>query len=213
MQKSLANISNLFRITIKMLAVLVVLILFSFNILAQNSDTSTTRKSDTGKVNKHSPRKAALMSACIPGLGQVYNKKYWKLPVIYIGAGIISYFAIVNSDSLRNYNNAYKLRMDGNPATIDKYVGKYSDDNLLQIKDFYRRNLELTVIFAFGLYALNIIDANVDAHLFEFDINDDLSMKVSPLFFASRNFSVTGLSFSLKFDKVKKRQARFLSQQ
>jgi len=204
MQKSLANISNLFQVTIRMLAILAVLILFSFRISAQNSDTSTTQKSDTGKVKKHSPKKAALMSACLPGLGQVYNKKYWKLPVIYVGAGIITYFAILNSDSLRNYNNAYKLRMDGNPATIDNYEGKYSDDNLLQIKNFYRRNLELTVIFAVGLYALNIIDASVDAHLFEFDINDDLSVKVSPLFFAARDFSVTGLSFSFKFGKTKK---------
>jgi len=208
MQKSLANISNLFRVTIRMLAIFAVLILFSFQVSAQNSDT-TTQKSDTGKVKKHSPRKAALMSACLPGLGQIYNKKYWKLPVIYVGAGVITYFTILNSDSLRNYNNAYKLRMDGDPATIDKYESKYSDDNLLQIKNFYRRNLELTVIFAVGLYALNIIDASVDAHLFEFDINDDLSMKVTPLFIAARDFSMTGLSFSLKFGKTKKQSFLF----
>jgi hypothetical protein len=204
MQKSLANISSLFQGNIIMLAILVVLILFPFLISAQNSNTSTIQKSDTSKITKHSPQKAALMSACLPGLGQIYNKKYWKLPIIYVGAGVITYFAILNSDNLRNYNKAYKLRMDGDPKTIDKYEGEYSDDNLLQIKNFYRRNLELTVIFAFGLYALNIIDASVDANLFEFDINDNLSMKASPLFFVARDFSVTGLSFSFKFGKTKK---------
>jgi len=209
MQKSSANILNFFRMTIRMLAFLLVLIFFSLHLSAQNSDSTTTHKSDTAKVKKHSPRKAALMSACLPGLGQVYNKKYWKLPVIYIGAGVITYFAILNSDSLRNYNNAYKLRMDGDPATIDNYENKYSDDNLLQIKNFYRRNLDLTIIFAAGLYVLNIIDASVDAHLFEFDITDDLSMKVTPMFYAARDFSVTGLSFSFKFGKTKKQAFLF----
>ena len=184
---------------------LIIFILFysSFSVLAQNSDTNKVKNSDTTKVKikKHSPQKAAIMSACIPGLGQAYNKKYWKIPIIYAGIAAVSYFAILNSDSLKIYKKAYQLRTDGNPATIDNYVTKYTDDDLLQIKNIYRKNLELSFIIGAGIYALNIIDATVDAHLFKFDINDDLSVKVSPLFYTFRDHSVTGLSFSFSFSK------------
>ena len=141
------------------------------------------------------------MSACLPGLGQAYNKKYWKIPIIYTGIAAVSYLAILNFDSLKIYRDAFRYRTDGDPATIDNYVGRYSDDDLLQIKNIYRKNLELSIIVGAGIYALNIIDASVDAHLFKFDINDDLSMKVCPLFYAYHDHSVTGLSFSFKFRK------------
>ena len=178
---------------IKVLILLLIIIHVSTGVTAQVSDTV--------KVKKHSPTRASIMSACLPGLGQLYNRRYWKIPVLYAGIGAITFFARQNWNYLQKYSEAYKLRTDGDPATIDSYYNKCSADDLLQFKNYYRRNFEVTVIFAVALYALNIVDASVDAHLFRFDINDNLSMKISPLFIASRNFSATGLSFSFTFGK------------
>ena len=99
--------------------------------------------------------------------------------------------------------------MDGDSTTIDNYINKYSAEDLLTLKDYYRRDLELTYIIGACVYALNIIDAAVDAHLFKFDINDDLSMKINPVFFSSRNYSVTGLSFYFTFGKDRKTQSLY----
>lgn len=170
------------------------------------SSTVKSQSSDTSKVIKHSQQKAAFRSAIIPGLGQAYNKKYWKIPIIYAGAAAVTYFAILNGDSLNNYTTAYRLRTDGDSATNDAYVYKYSTDNLLTIKNFYRRNLELTFIVGFAIYALNIIDATVDAYLFDFDINDNLTMNIHPLFTASHQKPVTGLTLTFNIGKVKKTQ-------
>ena len=168
-----------------------IVFLFSFNcLIAQNTDTL--------KIKKHSPQKATLMSACLPGLGQYYNKKYWKIPVIYIGAGVITYFAISNSDSLKVYKNAYSQRVNGG-LPLDAYHDRYSDDDLLKLKDFYRRNLELTFMVAAGIYVFNIIDATVDAHLFNFDINEDISMKLNPIFVPFERNSFTGINLTFKF--------------
>ena len=174
-------------------------ILLSFQTNAQNSDTS--------KIKKHSVQKAAIMSACLPGFGQAYNKKYWKIPVIYTGAATLTYFAVQNSRYYKKYNNAYIIRNDGNAATTDEYEGIYSNESLLELKNYYRRNIELTVICSAALYALNIIDASVDATLFNFDINDDLSLKIHPVFFSAKNYARTGFFLSVRFCIKYKQQA------
>ena len=181
-------------------------VLAMFMVFIILSSTVKSQSSDTSKVIKHSQQKAAFRSAIIPGLGQAYNKKYWKIPIIYAGAAAVTYFAILNGDSLNNYTTAYRLRTDGDSATNDAYVYKYSTDNLLTIKNFYRRNLELTFIVGFAIYALNIIDATVDAYLFDFDINDNLTMNIHPLFTASHQKPVTGLTLTFNIGKVKKTQ-------
>lgn len=179
--------------------VLAVTILFSFYTLSLNAQNT-----DTLKIKKHSPTKATLMSACLPGLGQFYNKKYWKIPIIYAGAGLIAYFAKSNSDSMKVYKNAYKQRVDN--IALDSFHNKYTTDDLLQLKNYYRRNLELTVIVAAGIYALNILDATVDAHLFYFNLSDDLTMKVTPVFIPFARYSMTGLSLTFKFNNYRKKQ-------
>lgn len=135
------------------------------------------------KVRKqHSPQKAVLLSAALPGLGQIYNKKYWKLPIIYAGFGGLGYSIFASTRNYRKYKTAYKYRVDGDPNTIDEFEGTASESNLLDLKNYYRRNLDLGVIFTAVLYALNLVDAAVDAHLFHYDISDDLSMQVQPRF-------------------------------
>jgi hypothetical protein len=128
----------------------------------------------------HSPRKATLLSTALPGLGQVYNKKYWKIPIIYGIAGAMTYFIIDNNTQYQQYKNAFSIRLDGDPTTIDKYVNTYSDEDLRLLKNYYRRNRDLSYIALGMTYLLNIVDAAVDAHLYYFDISDDISLKIQP---------------------------------
>jgi hypothetical protein len=129
----------------------------------------------------HSPKKAALFSAVLPGAGQVYNKKWWKVPVIYAGAGALAYSFQFNQKKYITYRTAYKYRIDDDASTVDDYVGKYSDDNLNTLQKYYHRYRDLTIIGFAALYTLNIIDASVDAHLFTFDVSDDLSLNLHPV--------------------------------
>lgn len=120
------------------------------------------------------------MSVALPGLGQVYNGKWWKVPIIYGAFGGLIYSSIANDMKCRTYKNAYLIRIDDDPNTTDQFVGRYSDANLRELVDFYERNRDLSLIFTGVIYALNIIDAGVDAHLKDFDVSDDLSLNVSP---------------------------------
>lgn len=128
----------------------------------------------------HSPRKAALYSAVLPGLGQIYNREYWKLPLVYAAMGITTYFYITNMNSYRTYRNAYRIRMDGNADTVDDFVGRYNDAALKYLRDGYREYVDYSVLVFVLAYSLNIVDATVFAHLRNFDMSDDLSMRISP---------------------------------
>ncbi len=149
----------------------------------------------------HSPKKAALLSAILPGAGQVYNKKYWKLPIIYAAAGGLVYSFQFNQSRYIKYRTAYKYRIDNDASTMDDYIGVYSDDNLNTLQKYYHRYRDLTVLGFAAVYALNIIDASVDAHLFTFDVSDDLTLKVQPTLIqtAGMNRYTTGLGLSLHF--------------
>ena len=132
-------------------------------------------------THKHSIRKATLLSAVLPGAGQIYNKKYWKLPIIYGAFAGLGYLIHFNNEQFKIYESALIARQDDDPNTVDtEYINKYSDENLRTLSDYYHRNRDLSVVFTVLVYALNIIDAHVDAHLYSFDISDDLSMQVQP---------------------------------
>lgn len=129
---------------------------------------------------KHSPFKATIMSTALPGLGQIYNGKWWKVPIIYGGFGGLIYSSVFNDLKRQTYKEAYLRRIDDDPNTVDEFEGVYSDANLRELVSFYQRNRDLSLIFTGVLYALNIIDASVDAHLKDFDVSDDLTLKVRP---------------------------------
>lgn len=158
---------------------------------------------------KHNPKKATLYSAVLPGLGQAYNKKYWKIPIVYAGIGTIYYLADTNGDSYKDYRDAFDYKT-GNKTDVDEDIisiaKRYSNENLITIRDYYRRNMELSWIIMALWYGLNIIDASVDAHFFEYDIGDDLTLKVEPILkndFAETAYGYgrcsTGVSLKLKF--------------
>ncbi len=137
---------------------------------------------DTTDFMKHSPTKASLYSLALPGLGQAYNKKYWKIPVIYAGFGTLAYFIKTNNDYYHKYKNAYIYETDEDTTTVNTSpsLEGLSAEQLLKAKNYYRRNLELSYIITGVLYILNVVDAAVDAHLYYFNVNDDLSMKIEP---------------------------------
>ena len=141
---------------------------------------------DSVKVKTHSPKLASLLSMAVPGMGQVYNKKYWKVPVIYVGFGALIYFADKNNNIYQKYKTAYQYRIDDDSTTVDNYPYA-SEDNLLDQKDYWRRNRDLCYIGTIVLYVLNIVDASVDANLFDYDISDDLSLRVEPLLIKPKN--------------------------
>ena len=120
------------------------------------------------------------MSAVLPGLGQAYNHKYWKIPVIYAGAGLSYYAFSVNQNLYLKYRKAYSYRTDEDATTIDEYNGKYSEDQLKYLKDYYHRNRDLGLIWMSFFYIGNVIDALVDAHLYKFDVSDNLSFRFLP---------------------------------
>ena len=139
-----------------------------------------------------SPRKAAILSSTLPGLGQIYNKKYWKIPIIYAGLLTSAYYINDNNVQYKLYKDAYLKRLDNNPEN-DDFVGEYSSGDLLILKDFYRRNREVSILCFVGTYIINILDASVDAHLFDYDISEDISLQITPTSTADFN----GLSLTL----------------
>lgn len=133
---------------------------------------------------EHSPRSAALYSAALPGLGQVYNKKYWKVPIIYGGFGIMGYVIVRNNDLyqlLRKARNAEEVNQRESNPLAGFRNGFYERLSYLEnAVDQARRNRDYTIILTAVLYGLNIMDAIVDAHLIEFDVNPDLSFNLEP---------------------------------
>lgn len=153
------------------------------------------------------PKKVMLRSAIIPGWGQITNKQIWKAPVIYLGLGACIYFIDYNTTNYKDYKNSYILRTDGNPQTIDIHdplsssnSEKYNEAQLKIIRDFYHRNLEVTILATAGVYVLNLLDAYISAHLLDFDISDDLTISVKQFEyfnFEGRNYFLSGIE--LKF--------------
>ncbi|PDS25015.1 hypothetical protein B0A77_06050 [Flavobacterium branchiophilum] len=128
----------------------------------------------TDDINPLAPTKAAFYSALVPGLGQAYNKKYWKIPLVYTAIGISVYSYITSNTKYHTFRDAYKRRLEG---YSDDSLSYLDSSRLLAGQKFYQRNRDLSSFFIIGFYVLNIVDANVDAHLMQFNVNDNLSIK------------------------------------
>ena len=174
---------------------------FSQDTLKISATDTSTILMDPGIAKKRANR-AALLSTVLPGAGQFYNKKYWKIPILYGGFIALGYAIEFNNRYYKTFKTAYKYRVDGDSTTIDDYENIYPDNEALLVrKDYYRRTRDLFWIITAGVYVLNIIDAYVDAHLADFDVSDDLSMRAQPgMQFAHGNQPIPSLSltFSLK---------------
>ncbi len=192
---------------------LILLFLISFSAISQVDDEKRAIEEraivvkDTVVSNEAydplAPSRAAFYSAAVPGLGQAYNKKYWKIPVIYAGMATGVYFYIQNQKDYNRFRDAYKRRLAG--FTDDEFYGDnidpiISDARLINAQRDAQKNKDYSILTIIGFYALNIIDANVDAHLKQYDISDDIS--VSPNFdmnqFTAKPNYTLSLTYTLK---------------
>lgn len=143
---------------------------------AQQKKLKKQSNFEANPFDANAPAKAAFYSAVLPGLGQAYNKSYWKIPIIYGALGASTYFYIQSDKEYNRYRDAYKNRLAG--FEDDEFSGILTNENLIDAQKQFRQNKEYSLFFIIGFYVLNIIDANVEAHLNQFDVSRDIS--VSP---------------------------------
>ena len=172
---------------------------------ADEVDTNLLVVQDTVKTKRQpfdvlAPSKAAFYSAVLPGLGQAYNKKYWKVPLVYAAIGIPTYLFIKNDRELDLYRDEFKSRLSGlDQNREDAPYPNISNDGLVRAQQQLRRNKELALLIAIGMYALNIVDANVDAHLLQFNVDEDLSLRPHFKYNEMENNTNLGLTLNFKF--------------
>ena len=149
----------------------IIIILLNFSLITIAQDQLNKKN-----INILRPSKAAFYSAVFPGLGQVYNRKAWKVPIVFSAIGISGYAYDFNKKKYFSYRNAYKRRLAG--FNDDEFQGLIlNNERLLDGQDFYRKNKDLSMVFLVGFYFLNILDANIDAHLLDFNVNENLSFE------------------------------------
>ncbi|MBK7690151.1 MAG: hypothetical protein IPJ31_03195 [Bacteroidetes bacterium] len=147
-------------------------------------------------VKKPIAKRAGMFSAILPGLGQVYNKQYWKLGVVVAASGVVTGFMIFNTKKYNLYQQAYLGRIDNDPTTTDTFVN-YQTSDIDLLRKTYRKYVEYTVIAGTVCYLINILDAFTSAHLKSFDMSKNISMRATPYFDPRNQFGIK-LSFAKK---------------
>jgi Family of unknown function (DUF5683) len=210
-------------------------LLFALRVNAQHPDSmqikqpadSVLEKKDsvyTGKYNDQAARdsiekrmkrnyhRATLYSAILPGAGQVYNKKYWKVPIIYAALGISAYAFFYNKSWYNKCQYALTVTVNGSPVDsvnavdpqLKPFVAADDQNGLITYRDSFRKNQDYSVLFFLLFYGLNIVDATVDAHLKDFNVNSDLSFKIKPMFIPGPN-PVGGITLAFDIHKPRTR--------
>ena len=182
------------------------LVIFLMGVSAHSIAQKKRATPDTLKITHenldkiHSPKKATILSAVIPGAGQIYNKKYYKAPIIWAAFGVSLYLAFDYRSEYQFWKNEYLLEL-GYPNTESQYHGQITTAGLLDFKDTYKRWMELSFISMGAIYVLQILDANVDAQLLTFDVSDDLSLNLRPDSFKipQKPVQAFGLALTLQF--------------
>jgi Family of unknown function (DUF5683) len=167
------------------------------------ADTSGKRllALDTVIRKKYNPKVASLRSAIIPGWGQAYNKKYWKIPIIYGALGTTGYIFFYNLSTYKSLKEAVILLSDSTTSLTDPRVSPlyrlYGVNNLRTLRNEFRQNLDYSVLFFLIFWGLNVVDATVDAHLKAFDVSPNISMKIRPGLNSTNNGP--GIAFVFSF--------------
>jgi hypothetical protein len=170
----------------------------STTLAAKPSDDTVAKKT----VKKFNPRTATFRSAVLPGWGQIYNKKYWKLPLVYGALGTTAGIYFFNIKTYKALRNAYINIRDGNDSNnylIDSRFSNLSESAIRSYRDSFRQNIDYSVLFFILFWGLNVVDATVDGHLKAFDVNDNLSLELKPGFSPMAN--TTGISLVLNIGK------------
>lgn len=181
--------------------------LLGLSVVAQTEpDSLRISKVDTAYVAEDeidilAPSKAAFYSAVLPGLGQIYNKKFWKAPIVWAAIGTGVYFYVDNTNKFDRYRSAYKLEITGRPHEFDGTGGNplLTRDGLERAQNFYKKNRDLALFITIGLYILNIIEANVDAHLPDKALNTRISLNPAIINNPVTNIAGYGAGISFNF--------------
>ncbi len=188
--------------------IFIIALLFSVIAFGQKSGAVQLQKKDSitsfakeDSIDPLSPARAAFYSAVLPGLGQAYNKKYWKIPIVYAGMGTGLFFYYRNNKQYNRYRDAYKNRLAGKPDEFTDANGEQllSDESLIDAQKFYSKNKEISLLVTIGFYILNIVDANVDAHLMQFNVDENLTLRPNLYQNDFNNKTNLGLSLNYKF--------------
>lgn len=164
----------------------------------------TVLELDTTAKEKFDPRKATIRSALIPGWGQAYNKKYWKIPIIYGALGVSAGVFIFNLDTYKELRQAVIWKSDTIPANdtlISPELSQLSASDLRYYRDAYRQNIDYSVLAFLVLWGLNVVDATVDAHLKAFNVSPDISLKVKPSYHYWTSSAGLSLTFTFNYRK------------
>jgi hypothetical protein len=169
----------------------------------KHDSSDSPYKVDSLTRKRHNPRRATLYSTFLPGLGQVYNKKYWKVPIVYAAVGIPAYFYFDNKRWYEKCQFAIGVILSGDTtqATLLKvdpqlrpFVVGLEDNQIRSARNEYRKNEDYSVLFVLLFWGLQIVDATVDAHLKDFDISTNLSMRLRPSGMGAANGGMGGVS-------------------
>ncbi len=153
------------------------------------TDTTVVARIDTAMIPGKRlpftpvPKRAGLYSAILPGMGQLYNRQYWKMPVIYAGMAVTGYFLIDNINKHRDYRKIYIGRIDNDPTTTDDLT--YTTEEVKLLQDTYKKYTDLTVLFTALGYMIQVLDAVASAHLKNFDVSPDISMRMQPVLYGN----------------------------
>ena len=142
-----------------------------------------------------SPKKASIYSAVIPGAGQFYTKKYWKIPIIYAGLITSANYIKNNQDKYLLFKKTYINRLDG--VNSDEYTNVYNNNELINLVEYHKRNRDVYILLFSLTYLLNIVDASANAHLFNYNISEDIGLQLKPSYYTNNN--TTGIVLSIKF--------------
>jgi uncharacterized protein DUF5683 len=174
-------------------------------IISHDSTIVIEKKKDTVIKRIYSPRSAAIRSAILPGLGQIYNKKYWKLPIVYGALGVTAYVFFDNLKTYKEYRFAYKARVLAQTPPYDSSLYKqlqtnytlYDPESIKTARNEFRQYIDYAALVFILFWGLNVVDAAVDAHLKAFDVSPDLSLKIKPTYIPLGN--APGISFVFSF--------------
>ncbi len=171
----------------------------SLQLHAQEQDSVAVRRTfrqnlmeDVTAPRPHDPRRALRLSAVLPGAGQVYNRQAWKVPVIYAAFAGVGYYTYFNYTHMRDYKDEYLYRVNHNDAVNNDEFANIPTSNVYSLYEAYNKSFQLSIIIVAAVYGLNLIDAYVFAHLFDFQINDDLTLNVCPMLMPSLSSSLSG---------------------
>lgn len=182
----------------------------SGKVVASKKVRKETAWRDSAGSRIYKPGKAALYSAICPGLGQIYNRKYWKVPIVYAAIGIPVYtffdnrtwynrtrYALAVAESTTPNTPEYADSLNNVHSSLLPLVQDKQTNSLLNYRNEFRKNMDYSILFTLLFWGLNVVDATVDAHLKGFNVNENLSMQIKPAVISNR---AIGLSFVFKFD-------------